>query len=32
MSGTATPSEVFHRNLIDAVSNVDGNNGGYQIL
>lgn len=25
MSGTATPSEVFHRNLVDAVSNVEGN-------
>lgn len=24
MSGTATPSEVFHRNLVDAVSNVEG--------
>jgi hypothetical protein len=22
--GTASPAEVFHRNLVDAVSNVDG--------
>ncbi|CAO3598775.1 unnamed protein product [Absidia cylindrospora] len=24
VNGTATPSEVFHRNLVDAVSNVEG--------
>lgn len=25
MHGSASPSEVFHRNLIDAVYNVEGN-------
>lgn len=29
MSGTATPSEVFHRNLVDAVSNVEGMHSIY---
>lgn len=24
MHGTASPAEVFHRNLVDAVSNVEG--------
>lgn len=24
MNGTASPAEVFHRNLVDAVSNVEG--------
>ncbi|KAI7893984.1 uncharacterized protein EV154DRAFT_499832 [Mucor mucedo] len=32
MSGTATPSEVFHRNLVDAVSNVEDSDENEQYV
>ncbi|KAI9489819.1 hypothetical protein BDB00DRAFT_769860, partial [Zychaea mexicana] len=32
MSGTATPAEVFHRNLIDAVSNVEDSDENEQYV
>ncbi|KAG2232900.1 hypothetical protein INT48_004913 [Thamnidium elegans] len=32
MNGTATPSEVFHRNLVDAVSNVEDSDENEQYV
>ncbi|KAI8997168.1 hypothetical protein BDB01DRAFT_770079 [Pilobolus umbonatus] len=32
MSGSATPSEVFHRNLVDAVSNVEDSDENEQYV
>lgn len=29
LHGTASPAEVFHRNLVDAVSNVEGKKVKY---
>lgn len=31
LHGTASPAEVFHRNLVDAVSNVEGNRKELQL-